>query len=695
MISVPTKYECGYDVFFVPGKEKPTLISLYSLFVKKENALVFLLQVIIMFYPMLKARKRAKPIMTNQFGGLNRSNTISENEFSDMKNISGRRFPFVASSGKRKVIKKAESGEFKFVHAPLYHEGELSADDFCGIIGNEYFYNNEKKMNVLSKRELPDPFNDAELYPQLQYANDYGTVEFSGNVNFFSSLKFFDPLKNKKSYSGTKLVYSESFSYGNLVFKYSWSNSLNRFSNALYYYDDDDYFGKVGETFGIGDTIVISYNLSDFKDDDGIIYNNLVYDTSDPEMYLAVLNHTDNKTMIVNATIRDISTEVITDSFGIETEYVKILYVDLYNVHGDFIRWNLPKPTSSTITTQTFRPYISITISKYIPVFSHYCVSCGRIFATDTFGKTVYASKTGDASVWTPSAVDGAYLQAWFTEVGSSGNWTGIIEFSGAVYCFKSDICYVIFGDNASNFMISKTINRGCIDGRSLKVIGNCLYFLSSDGFYALSGGQPVKISECLNKNYTSCVAGVFGNSYYASCHYDEGVELLVYYSDRNMWYKEDDFDAIGFFAYNNKLYGYSKYELICFGDGQLPDEWYVVSKKYDDATSSLRGLCELFLRLKMPAGSDATVFVSFDGGVFEKCGFISRGKITGTSEGSIVSLDYFNSETIHDSDISYYQRIPIRLRASSSYQFKLVCHGDVTLEAIERSVSMNGQFQR
>jgi len=130
-------------------------------------------------------------------------------------------------------------------------------------------------------------------------------------------------------------------------------------------------------------------------------------------------------------------------------------------------------------------------------------------------------------------------------------------------------------------------------------------------------------------------------------------------------------------------------------GDGELPDEWYVVSREYDDATSQLRSLCSLMFRLKLSAGADATVYVSYDGAEFVQCGDVVHGKLVVGKDNSAVTVEDFDEDTLHKAEMAYYQRIPVRFRASSSYKFKLVCHGDAVLEAVERSVTVNGKYSR
>ncbi len=643
--------------------------------------------------PALKQSVRADPVITNQFGGLNQSHAETDSEFFDMKNVSSRCFPAVASSGKRKVIKSLSgSSEFEFVHAPFYLEGDLTEKDFCGVISGKYYYNNSRITDVNGKNELLPPFNDSSNYPLLSDIKANPCFVFYNNeMKIFPDCNSYEPITGSV---GSFLI-SKEFRADDFEFYSYYSDDSERFYASITYVGegaDKSKLGILGSTFpfNVGDSLKISYDTTKTT------YNFLVYDVSDPLMREALYKHKDCDKLIVECVIRGIDTEVI-DVSGMKRTIVNCVRLDLYNVKGELIGFDFgdckcAEYSVSCYCDQSLIPKFEFTLTRVMPRFSYMCEANGRIFGLDTSGKTIRACKLYDPKSW--YEFDGGADASWFAEVASNGEWTGIVNFGGYVYCFKKDICYVIFGDNSTNFSIAKTINHGCIDARSIQIIGNSLFFLSSDGFYQMSSSMPVLISEKLEKRYTSCVAGSVGHLYYASAHYDGGVELLCFDSLRGFWYKEDDFDAVCFFNHNNKLYGASKKELVCFGDGEFPEEWYVISRKFNDNTSHLRCLCELYFRLKIPSGADVSIFVSYDGGEFVRCGKVLNSKIITNDEGSVLKAEDF-SKGRHISDEAYYQRVPVRLRACSSYQFKLVCHGDVLFESFERVLSVSGQLQR
>ena len=644
-----------------------------------------------MFLPKLKASVRAEPIIVNNFKGFNDGLSIDDNQFSDMKNVSSRCYPFVASSGKRKVIKKLSGDdEFRLIHAPMYPDGDISENDFCGVIGNRYYYNNKKVLDITDKLTLIEPFDDVNKYPYLADVSvNVCEVFYNNTVNFFPTAKCYDPIRKKVE----SLIVSDELHEPSFKITSSYNMKTDKCINSIQTVDsDNDHFGLVSDkdSFKVGESVRISYNLSDAKDGQGNVFNFLTYDSSDPAMREAIFAHPDKDELIVECVISKIDTKVIDNGYYEENVITK-LYFDCYNIEGELICFDLGRDSGNNIRDSVVLDF-DIEITKAFPTFSFLCESGGRIFGLDNHGKTIRACKLYDPKTW--FEFDGGADASWFAEVSSTGEWTGMISFGGYVYCFKKDICYVVFGDNSTNFTIAKTINVGCIDGRSLKIVGNSFIFLSADGFCQMTSSQPVFIYNNFSHDFKSCVAGSVGNFYYASVHYDDDIcELWVYDGANNIWCKEDDFDAVCFFNHNNKLYGCSKKEMICFSDGEFPDEWFITSKRFNDNTSQLRCLCEMFFRLKIPAGADVTFFVSYDGGEFVQCGSVIHSKYVPDGEGSIYKIND-TAKGLHIPDEVYSQRVPVRLRACSTYQFKMVCHGNVILESYERVLSVSGQLQ-
>lgn len=657
-----------------------------------------------MFLPKLDPGM-VTPLINSKWGGLNTTDTISEAEFADMYNASCRKFPYVTSRDKRKVIRSVSSSEIQAVCAPLKTDSDLlESGDFCGIINDKFFYDNSDKdsenkfMTVSDKYRVPYPFNDETKYPDLNnIKQDYTLVPFSNCINIFPSMKSFDPRTRKFT------DYEKSFGMFeaddcDVIYFYSKDDE-----NIIYFGDERStsdhqagFFYPEDSPFKVGDRIEIIFDVEaavtdktkiTYKDDSNNIcnFNYNTFDDIYPEMRTALSESDFKSAYIVGCYIERFETGMNT-KWG--KEYVSGLVVSLYDIDGNHTNFlhNLDRDGGWEFQIDCSK--VSFKIRKYVPPVKFACEAHGRIFTLDPFGTRITASAAGDLINLTEISTGAD--SPWFTEVGSYGEWTGICNFGGNVYCFKRDICYVIYGDNATNFALAKTINCGCVDGRSIAIVGNVMYFLSSDGFYGCSGSQPVKISDSLSKKYMSCVSGVAGDLYYASATCEGVTELLCYNTSKSLWHKEDNLVVNDFFTFGNRLYGCTGKEFFVFGEGNLPNEWWIESKEMNEGINNLKSVIALYFRMRIPAGAEAEVFIRYDGGEYIRCG-----KLIGNSYSAVgdptENLTGVEAERVR-TYTSTPRRFPVRFKASYSYQFKLVFHGDVVFEALERSVHICGR---
>ena len=301
--------------------------------------------------------------------------------------------------------------------------------------------------------------------------------------------------------------------------------------------------------------------------------------------------------------------------------------------------------------------YTEVTVSRAMPALVVACVANNRVFGADEFGETIYASKPGDFKNW--YAFEGLASDSWYGNVGTEGPFTAMSCLGSTVVAFKHNYIHQVYGETPSNFAIPKQIAIGCIDGRSVAEIRGQLYFLSYDGVYVFSGGNPVKVSEALDTHWDSGAAGTDGHRYYLSAKCGEVCELLAYDTERGLWHREDDFCAVGFFRYNDSVLAASSDGLYELGAGSY-DSWYAVSKKIESGTADRLAAVCIYLRMEMDAGSTVSVFVSADGNGFERCAdFTSKSRAV--------------------------WRVPVRFRSAESYQIKLEGSGGMRLLALEQ----------
>ena len=95
-----------------------------------------------MYLPMIKNNRQKATAVSENFGGLNRSDTIADNEFEDMKNCGNSHFPFVSKREPR-LIKESYGEEISHVFAPV--DDIDDSVSFTGICGNVFYYKGEKQ----------------------------------------------------------------------------------------------------------------------------------------------------------------------------------------------------------------------------------------------------------------------------------------------------------------------------------------------------------------------------------------------------------------------------------------------------------------------------------------------------------------------------------------------------------------------
>lgn len=74
---------------------------------------------------------------------------------------------------------------------------------------------------------------------------------------------------------------------------------------------------------------------------------------------------------------------------------------------------------------------------------------------------------------------------------------TALVSYNGQLLIFKGQSTHVLYGEDATNFDLSKLFDIGCVSDKTVVKTGDSLYWLAADGFYRYQvGGIPVKISD-------------------------------------------------------------------------------------------------------------------------------------------------------------------------------------------------------
>lgn len=552
------------------------------------------------------------------FYGFNRTDKGQNGEFKDMVNMSSDHYPCLSPRKPRKSVIN-DISNIRAVIAPKYCDTE-EITTFTGVAGTSFYYNDDVK-----------PFEDTAM--KIPENGNVTLVDFNGFIII--------------------CVYRDDD------------------NNCMYYYNyaaKDD--GKVhrmektvtGTTFTAGtkgdpetDAEVqnwIAHKDKNFKWTD-------YFDIGASICFSGFTNDRNNTTEIDSRFEKADATRPI--SCIVEKIEGNILYFQMYNyAHTRLV---LTKDSGTVSIGDD-----GLTINTRIPVMNHVCIHNNRLWGTNPSGEYIYASKLGDCFNF--NCFMGLANDSYYAEIGTKGDFVGIVSYRDNLVAFKRDYIHHIYGDKSSNYTIPKQLaDCGCIDIRSAVEIGAVLYFLGYNGFYEYTGGQPAIISTALNAQYKSAIGMSDGVKYYVSAvRRDNGkTELLVYDTRYRLWHKEDEFDAIGYFRWHNDLYMASDSEVYRCNNGDEAVEWYADSVNLYENIFDDKGVNEIWIRAKIEEGSSVTVFTRVNGG------------------------EWSEHNTLLPQGLKVY-RVPVRFKKDEYFNYKLEGIGAAVIYDIEYIAYIGGR---
>lgn len=248
------------------------------------------------------------------------------------------------------------------------------------------------------------------------------------------------------------------------------------------------------------------------------------------------------------------------------------------------------------------------------------------------FVNEIYATSHGSFKNW--DVYNGTANDSYTVSVGSEGKFTGAVNFRGCPVFFKEGCYHMVHGYYPASYQLVTDTGTGLQAGshKSLCVMRNVLYYKAPDGVYRFDGSTYDKISAALgNTEYTDASGGGTNGKYYISMKERDGERVLfVYDTERGLWYKEDGGDVKYFARLGGELYMYGAdtHKLLCAKgtDGTPEDavEWFAETGEIGYSTTDAKYLDKLQLRMSLPHGSKAELYIEYDGdGYFEHIGSI------------------------------------------------------------------------
>lgn len=272
-------------------------------------------------------------------------------------------------------------------------------------------------------------------------------------------------------------------------------------------------------------------------------------------------------------------------------------------------------------------------VSRKVPDMDFVTVCDNRLWGCSSAKNEIYACALGDPKNW--NRFLGISTDSYAASIGSPGDFTGAITHMGYVLFMKEDCIHRIYGNRPANFQLTTLNCRGVEKGseRSLVIVNETLFYKSRHDICMLGSGLPVSISEPLgNIKYHSASAGQHNSKYYISMkdNDDNGV-MLVYDTVKGMWHKEDDIYASYFASVDGELYFVNdeprkgtNYRTIYSVGGHLKNfalsaeteqsfEWYVQTGDIGMDSPDKKYISKLQIRLDVAENALVKIDVQYD----------------------------------------------------------------------------------
>lgn len=314
----------------------------------------------------------------------------------------------------------------------------------------------------------------------------------------------------------------------------------------------------------------------------------------------------------------------------------------------------------------------SATIAREMPDMDFIFGHDNRLWGAK--GQTIYASKLGDFRNW--NNFEGISTDSYSVDVNEGGVFTGGISYMGFPMFFKTDTIYKVYGSRPSNFEVKGYAQSGCVNGGTLAVVNESLYYLSREGVMRYSGGSPQLVSDALgDPRYPGNPIygyGAFDNAFADGTKYmmwKTGTsEYYEYDTRRNIWHKQAIKDGVwsGTISYAYRWtdvvflvstaghHWRKDYDSV--GDyNEVP--YMVEFARFDLNTFASKYPVRLWFRYA--AGNDVTLSVAYDGG------------------------DWETSATLPETELVT-KYVPVPIRRCDSFRIKITGTGDFQLYAMQ-----------
>lgn len=491
---------------------------------------------------------------TSTFSGYNRRDIIADGEMYDMKNLSGDLYPMMAPRKKRAYTSFAAGDVLS---------GIDGRDQLTVIAGTKVYWNFGEVTGLtvsdaanMRPKQIVNFGAYVLIFPDRKYFNtinleDYGSIDRTFSVSG-QNVSLTMCRGDGTDYDMTQITVSASApsnpTNGQFWIDQSSDNDvLRQYSTATTeWVEVPTTYVKISATnIGTGLEVYDAINLSGLE---------------------AVSTASDK----VKAQV-----EALNGS--------KILY---YGGTGYIVVAGLISATQSALKSgTTVRADRKMPDLDYIVESNNRLWGCKYGLVNGQVVNEIHASALGSFRNW--ERYMGNSQDSYTANVGTDGPFTGAVTQKGYPVFFKENCIHQVYGNAPSSFQINTMVCRGIQEGsgRSAVVVNEQVYYKSRTDVMMFDGSLPVSVSEQLGGViYYNARAGALGDKYYISMEDVQGNWYLFTYDTGNrVWYKEDDFRALGFGRVADELFAVNETDnklwSMTGSVGTIEDDfsWYAV----------------------------------------------------------------------------------------------------------------------
>ena len=548
-----------------------------------------------MVLPSLKAGKSQK-IYTAGFGGLNLTDTVSENEFIAMKNMSSDRYPSLSVRSARRLVRQ-NCGISEMA----------AAECLVRIVGTSVYCGDTRVRGLAltpGEKFIVCSDNRAFIFPDKIWVSTpsgraFGSMEHTKTHSLGAVL--IEPAL--RDFAGAEYVQSETepvvVSPADFEGKFWLDNGSVPCKLKKYVFDGNT--GSFVEVTPDSTRIIIAdsngHAVTDFFNGFNVGDGVDISATENMNNTLSALGIAGDHVIIGKG-----------DGYALIEKKVSGYRVSLVGII----------PGEGTFT-----------VSRKVPDLDMAVFAAGRIFGCNISQNRIYASRKDNLCSWygSSSSTDDPIM----INAGTPSAFTAAAVHMGSPVFFKEECIHKIIG-NSQTVVRCEGVQNGC--EKSVCLIGSTLYYRSREHICAYDGTMPYAVSGKLGRlSAVSAHAGACRGKYYISLTDAGGsTRTLVYDSEHRLWHEEDPVSLKCRAEFNGALYTVTEDgDLICIeGDEGTPREgfdWYAESGDIKTRSGGKKLLSRLTFRSDMPESASASVFVMYEeNGDYVFAGSIKKG---------------------------------------------------------------------